>query len=258
MANQEGATMTKEAFDYAVSLGREIQKKENDHTVKTICGETYVFHNGECDRYREHDKTAPDRFTTFSLQGLVDYIESDVDGFFQDTEKRHIVRVTDTKTVEVLSPIGGVDNKRLLIAKCEAVAPGFPFDRYFDSEEFGIAIQTRIMQTENRDLVLALVGNMREEQSMETADDGFSQKVTMRKGVATVGDVVVKNPVTLMPRRIFAEVEQPESPFILRFAEGGKVALFEADGGAWKIEAVSMIRDWLKEKLEDCNVEVIA
>lgn len=35
-------------------------------------------------------------------------------------------------------------------------------------------------------------------------------------------------------------------------------ALFEGDGGAWKLRAVENIRAWLAGKLEGCNVEVIA
>ena len=54
------------------------------------------------------------------------------------------------------------------------------------------------------------------------------------------------------------EVEQPESPFILRFNENANAALFEGDGGAWKLRAVENIRAWLAGKLEGCNVEVIA
>lgn len=36
------------------------------------------------------------------------------------------------------------------------------------------------------------------------------------------------------------------------------VALFEADGGAWKIAAIRAIGDWLKDKLSDLPVIVIA
>ena len=91
---------------------------------------------------------------------------------------------------------------------------------------------------------------------MQTADDGVSQKVTINKGVVTAEDVTIKNPVYLVPLRTFYEVEQPASPFVLRFNEGADVALFEGDGGAWKLKAVKNIKDWLDNQLKDCNVEV--
>ena len=51
-----------------------------------------------------------------------------------------------------------------------------------------------------------------------------------------MADVKVPNPVTLRPFRTFIEVEQPESKFIFRMREGGRCAIFEADGahGSWR------------------------
>ena len=44
----------------------------------------------------------------------------------------------------------------------------------------------------------------------------------------------------------FREVEQPASFYVLRMTgETGKVALFEGDGGAWKLNAIARVRDWL-------------
>ena len=67
--------------------------------------------------------------------------------------------------------------------------------------------------------------------------------------MATVADVVVPNPVTLMPRRTFFEIEQPASPFIFRMQSGPTCALFEADGGAWQQEAMQRIAIYLRQKL---------
>jgi hypothetical protein len=56
----------------------------------------------------------------------------------------------------------------------------------------------------------------------------------------------------------FREVEQPESPFVLRFNEDGNAALFTGDGSKWKLEAVSAIRKYLEEALAGTNVDIIA
>ncbi|EUJ47264.1 hypothetical protein MCOL2_18454, partial [Listeria fleischmannii FSL S10-1203] len=80
---------------------------------------------------------------------------------------------------------------------------------------------------------------------------GTTQQVTAKTGVATVGGVVVPNPVELTPYRTFAEAEQPTSQFIFRFREGMKAGLFEADGGAWKNKAIQNVANYLNEQLAD-------
>ena len=49
-----------------------------------------------------------------------------------------------------------------------------------------------------------------------------------------------------------------ESPFVVRFKEGKRAAIFEADGGQWQVEAVRRVGAYLRERLTDCNVVVIA
>lgn len=59
-----------------------------------------------------------------------------------------------------------------------------------------------------------------------------------------------KNPIRkLKPYRTFNEVDQPESEFLLRLSEGGGVALYEADGGAWKLQARRNVAEYLKNAL---------
>jgi hypothetical protein len=45
-------------------------------------------------------------------------------------------------------------------------------------------------------------------------------------------------------------VQQPESLFVFRLQSGPRAALFEADGGAWKVEAMDTIHAYLKENLK--------
>jgi hypothetical protein len=244
--------------EYLIEVGKKLNKMENEHAVEEIKGETYVFHNGRADRYAERDKESPRTLDVYSLGGLVDYIIADVDGLFKDPERRHIVRVTDVDTVEVISPIYGYGSKRDVVARCVQKPPRIKFDTYMPAEDFQIIVMTQFIESENRSMVLMLAGNLRDDQSVQTADDGFSQRVTIKRGVVQVGETTVKNPAELIPIRTFNEVTQPSSPFVIRFQEGNQVALFESDGGAWKIRAVEAIRDWLRERLQGCNVEIIA
>ena len=265
MAKNDMVYATPEAaraeIEYLVKVGGAVREAQETPTVLEINGHAYTAYKGRLERVQtvKPDKEEkPDVFEAFSLSGLVDFIRTDVDGLFKDPAVRHTVRVVDTTRVEVLTPLHGFYRERDVVAKCSALVPRIPFDTYMGVEEFQIMVQSRFAESPNRALVLQLSGSLRREQSTETADDGVSQKVTINRGVATADNVIVKNPVTLRPLRTFYEVEQPDSPFILRFNEDAEAALFEGDGGAWKLRAVENIHDWLAEKLAGCNVEIIA
>jgi len=261
-------TITPEAaraeIEYLLETGMRMQSKldaEQRPQAFTVDGQTYISTGRNYERVKPvlPDKIVkPETFTAFSLDGLIDYIKTDVDGVFGDKERRHIVRVTSPTKVEVISPVTGFWLERVTVAQCTAVVPEIQFGRYMDTDDFQIMVQTCFQDSENRAKVLMLAGSVRKEQNMQTADDGVSQKLTVNTGVVTVADVTVKNPVVLTPFRTFREVEQPESPFILRFNEEARAALFTGDGSGWKLAAVARIAEYLKNNLYGCNVEIIA
>lgn len=243
--------------EYLVKIGQEKRAAEEAVQVLDINGEKWTAYKGRLERVKPPHPEKPDVFKAFSLSGLVDFIKADVDRIFENGVP-HIVRVVSPKRVEVLSPMIGPYHERFIEAECDALVPDIPFGRFQGVDEFQIMLQSRFEDSANRALVLQLSGSLRTEQENKIADDGVSQKVTIKRGVATADDVTVKNPVVLKPLRTFYEVAQPESPFILRFNENANAALFEGDGGAWKLRAVENIRAWLAGKLEGCNVVVIA
>ena len=264
MSNTNMQITTPEAaraeVEYLIGVGEQKRKAEEQPQVLTIDGETWTAYKGRMERVMPQKPQRPDVFKAFSLSGLVDFIKADVDQvfLFGDEWKPHIVRVVSPRRVEVLSPLVGFYRERFLVAECDALVPEIPFGRFLGVDEFQIMLQSQFEDSANRALVLQLSGSLRTEQANQIADDGVSQKVTIKRGVATADDVTVKNPVVLKPLRTFYEVSQPESPFILRFNESANAALFEGDGGAWKLRAVENIRAWLTGKLEGCNVVVIA
>ena len=78
----------------------------------------------------------------------------------------------------------------------------------------------------------------------------MSQTITAKKGVSLMTTEQVKPRLSLQPFRTFREIPQPESEFILRLDDTGRVGLFEADGGIWKIEAKCQIQGFLEGELE--------
>ena len=262
--NENAIIATPEAaraeIEYLVRVGEEKRRAEETPTVLEINGHSYTAYRGQLSRVqtvKPDREEKPDIFEAFSLSGLVDFIQTDVDGIFQNPAIRHTVRVIDPKHVEVLTPMHGFYKERDVVARCTALVPKISFGSYLDVDEFQIMVQSMFADSDNRAKVLLLSGSLRKEQTMQTADDGVSQKITINRGVSMADDVTVKNPVALKPLRTFYEVDQPDSPFILRFNEDAKAALFEGDGGAWQLRAVENIRAWLTDKLTGCNVEVI-
>lgn len=247
--------MTADAMQLLYDLGR----NDRAFTVQEINGRLYT--NAKelmpIDKYAP----APDVFTARTLTGLVDWLRNDVDKLAEKHGTLY-VSVYDVNGVVVLSPLTGESNSRQMLAQCVVEMPKIFFDCYIDQEDFVVMMQTHFVKGENRDGVLSIAGNLRMDQDATTADDGMSQRVTVKQGVATVAETTVKNPVMLAPHRTFPEVEQPSSPFVLRFKkEEGvqpKVALFEADSGAWRTEAISIVGKWLKAQLNGVNVVVIA
>lgn len=183
--------------------------------------------------------------TVNSLSGLVDYIKSEFDG-----DHSLMIHVENPKHVACFTQIND-DYNRSVFIKAQALTPQFTFERFHDAENFNISLQSAFVKNDDRDVTLKVVGNIREEAVNQIGDDGVSQSVVAQTGVATRANVVVPNPVMLQPYRTFVEVEQPVSPFVFRMQNGPKCALFEADGGAWKLQAIENIKNYLVEKLAE-------
>ena len=186
--------------------------------------------------------------TLNSLSGVVAYLKSNFDS--ADQRLIHIVSPTEVVAFSHFNR----DMERNIFIKAQALIPQFHFDKFYDVEEFNIALQSRFVGTTDRDHILKIVGNIKDENVTTFGDDGVSQQVTAKVGIATVDKVKVPNPVNLRPFRTFVEVEQPESAFVFRMRSGQAApacALFEADGGAWKNEAMTNVLEYLNRELAE-------
>lgn len=181
---------------------------------------------------------------TESLSSVEDYILRNTDG---DTlgGGRFIIHVEGSRSVTLYKEMNK-DKRRDCLLKAVANVSEFPFGRFMDVESFIINLQSSFVQDENTAALLAFIASVKTDTGVEQTDDGISQKVTARSGVALVSSAKVPNPITLRPYRTFSEVEQPESAFVFRVKSdersGVAMALFEADGSAWKHEAIVSIK----------------
>ena len=122
-----------------------------------------------------------------------------------------------------------------------------------------------LLKTEDLEKIMMVAGNIQSGTTANYNDDGISQKTTIRSGVANNSDVIVPNPVKLMPYRTFNELKQPESAYVFRIRDDQGTPLFkliEADGGIWKNEAMLSIKNYLQtelaEEIEKYNITIIA
>lgn len=184
--------------------------------------------------------------TVNSLSGFVDYVKSGFDALDHDNNLMiHIVSPTEVVAYSHLNN----DQEREAYVKATALLPNFRFGTWMDVEEFNIALQSVFVGNEYRAQMLKIVGNIKDENVTNFGDDGVAQQVRTKTGVATVADVPVPNPVYLKPYRTFVELQQPESAFVFRMRSGPSCALFEADGGAWKVEAMDAVQTYLADAL---------
>ena len=242
------SSVEKETLEYVVGLA--------DPVIKVINGESYA------DRELIHiDVVNPpnpfaQKINVKTLSSIVDLIKNEMNGF----DLPLIVKVCDYKTVVVMSAMDKFDKSRETCFVADAELPHLTFDNFFDVSQMIIMLKSKFVQTTPVLDFVKLIGNIKEENVKETGDSGISQSVVVKKGIAMSENVTAPSIISLKPFRTFLEVEQPESEFFVRLKDGPEVALFEADGGAWKLEAMRNIQQYLVDALCDLhpNVYIIA
>lgn len=191
-----------------------------------------------------------------TLTGLVDYLNSK----FDDLGKVCVNILTPQK-IEVFKPYAK-DKQRDEVIIANANVPYISIiEERVDIENFIVQMQSVFVSTEDSAKLIKLVSNIKVDNGGKIEDNGYTQTVTAKTGVATVAQVEVPNPVNLKPFRTFTEVNQPEVPFVFRikkYSDSVSVRLYEADGGAWKNEAIENIKQYLLEAFKDNeNIVVI-
>ena len=184
-----------------------------------------------------------------SLDSLIDYIKSGVDTMLTEM-LLSVVSPTRVVLESGLNP----ERERETLARVSAVIPDFSFNQFVEKEKFNIGLQSNCIGdgSTDKDLLLKFTGTVEAGTIAQYGDDGVSQKATIKTGIASKSEALVPNPVTLKPYRTFIEVDQPSSEFVFRMKEThGEIlcAIYEADGGAWEMEARKNIKSYLEKGL---------
>lgn len=237
----------KEALQYVVGLGNEAEKTE----VVEICGKTYA--NRDLTRYDCTDKARA--ITAATLSSLVDYIR-DCSTEFPEASKMliHIVSPVEVRLMSALD--AERDRETLFIVNAQTSK--FRYDEWYDQERFMIELQANFQKNGDLDLLTKMAGNIEKRNGQAYADDGISQVATMTVGVAAKADVIVPNPVELIPYRTFQEVAQPASKFVFRIGDKEVPAfkIVEAENNIWKNEAIANIKSYFSDALQEMDATI--
>ena len=237
----------KEALQYTAGLALEAEKTE----VIEICGKTYA--NRDLTRYDGTDKARA--ITAATLSSLVDYIR-DCSTEFPEASKMliHIVRPTEVRLMSALD----AERERETLIIVNAQTSEFRFDYWYDQERFMIELQANFQKNGDLDLLTKMAGNIEKKNGQAYADDGISQVATMTVGVAAKADVIVPNPVELIPYRTFQEVAQPASKFVFRIGDKEVPAfkIVEAENNIWKNEAIANIKSYFSDALQEMDATI--
>lgn len=230
----------KEALQYIATLGITSEKTE----VLNINGKTYA--NRSLTRYDRCPKAEAVKAST--LTSLMDYIDS-CSAEFPSDMIIHIVSPTKVRLMSVLDQ----EREREILFEVQAETSEFRFNDWFDQERFMIELQANFQENNDLKAVMKMAGNIDSKNSQSFTDDGITQVATITVGIAAKADALVPNPVELIPYRTFQEIVQPASKFVFRIGDKNEPSfkLIEAEGGIWKNEAISNIRKYFSERLQD-------
>lgn len=229
--------MLKEAIQYVVGL-------KNNQTYD-INGKTYSDNKLNL---IEDERFYRERVNFGSLDAIVKMLHAEIADYI-DGCKPVFIRIKDHKTVDVFTR---PDDRERRVFPYAAVCDDADFrEGWREQDKAIIELRSRFLRTDDTDYLLNLISRINNEQGVKSEDNGVSQVVVTKQGVTLMGSETVKPRLVLKPFRTFREVPQPESEFILRLDETGRVGLFEADGGLWKMEAKDNIKAYFEEHLHD-------
>ena len=160
------------------------------------------------------------------------------------------IQVKDYKSVSVFTELDE-DEDRLYLYNCVADTPAVAMGRFMAYENAVIELRSLYIPNKGTEYLLQLLSSISNESKVTSSDNGVTQQVEARSGIALNSMVKIEPRVTLQPFRTFVEVAQPESEFLLRINERGEIGFFPADGGVWKLEATRNVAAYFEDKLKD-------
>lgn len=209
----------------------------------TVDGRTYSL-----DRLHRIDppKYKPCKLEVTGLDSICKLVRNEA----EKVGRKLFVQVESYREVEVFSTYDD-QYERFELYRCTADTPNVTMGRFMSYENAVIELRSLYIPNEDTKYLLGLLSSISNENKVTSSDNGVTQKVEAKQGIALNSVVEVKPRVSLKPFRTFIEVEQPESDFLLRISGDGCIGLFQADGGVWKLEATRNVAGYFEKELKD-------
>lgn len=207
-----------------------------------IAGETYA--DAQLTRIPPH-VDRPDCIEVSGLDGICKLIRTEL----AKLDTIVMVQAKAHNMVEVMTTYQP-DFSRNMLYRAKADAPGLRTG-YRDRETALIELRSLFIPNDGTEYLLDLLSRMTDNNSVTTRDNGVTQEVEARQGIALNTRVAIKPRVNLRPFRTFLEVQQPESEFLIRVDAENGIGFIEADGGIWKLEAKGNIAKYFEAHLAD-------
>lgn len=188
-----------------------------------------------------------------TLGSFANLVNKNLDDASPDT---HVIVVDSPTSVFMITEAMGEAKIREIPLEANADVPIINFGTYMEIEKMIITLRTQFEDTEDVGTLIKLLSSVIKTDQVELQDSGYSQRVAVSKGVSGVDQEwsTVPGIVSLAPHRTFRELNQPVSDFLVRLSSNmgtPTVALFEADGGGWKLDAKEAIVNHLVDILPD-------
>lgn len=244
--------LTKEAI-YAIS---DLTLKGAELVEKAVGGKQLIFSGGKI--VSEDQPAVPNTLAFASLDALVAYIRGGYEAFARGNKP--FVNVVSPTRVEFRGEADALYGVRPMIAVAEPMIPKLQLSTFCNLEEFIIMLSSGFVSSTELEEIIRCCAGIKVQDGQDYDDDGISQTVTVKSGIQMVKRMALPNPAQLAPFRTFTEITQPASSFLLRLSPAAKdtapkIGLFEADGGAWRIQAMKFIKDYLDAALSgECEV----
>lgn len=206
-----------------------------------------VTNDGEVSEV-QHTPDMVQRIELASLDALVAFVQEEAVGLAD----KLFITVPDPTTVYCFTEPQAADRlARTYLYKVNAAdVPGWPEKVNMGFEEAIIALRTRFRRTQDTDYALQLLSSITSGSKVTLNDNGIATSIVTQKGIALQDNAAIRPIVDLRPYRTFMEVEQPESPFLIRVSERA-ITFVEADGGMWRLAARETVKAYLCAALEE-------
>lgn len=209
--------------------------------------------------------SAPDSLRVETLSAIKAYLEEIPD---PNDKAALFLHIEDYQTVSLKTAFNGenfCERRTLLVARTPDLAKeNGIFSAGMGQSEFIIALNTLFAESatsfsgadeDDRSYLLRVASRITAQASTELTDNGMAQDTTLKRQVRgnATQDETVRPIVSLRPFRSFREVEPVEGLFNFRLIaqedSPPTLRLVCADGEAWKLDTVMVIKKYLTDDL---------